>query len=154
MTEWTSEWMNVSERMNMWMNEWIYEWMNEWISDEWINEYVSEWMSELVNEWMIMWVSEWMSVWTNRDGQGLATKMLSGRCWRDVHGSLQTAVLEEAMFNHLFDKGRNCLDSHLVLFSPEIAAASETKTDSWRQHTLHHSHFLWMFFSGFSFQTA
>ena len=164
---WTSEWMSVSERMNMGVNKWMNEWMNEWISDErmngWVNEWMSEsmneWMNEWVNEWINEWVNEWMSEWmdewwTNRDGQGLATKMVPGRCWRDFRGSLQTAVLQEALFNHLFDTGRNCLDSHLVLSSPKIAAASETKTDSWRQLALRHFHFLWMLFSGFSFQTA
>ena len=140
------------------VSEWVSKGMRDWMN-AWMNEYVSEWMNELVmnesmNMWMNEWVNEWMSAWTNRDGQGLATKMVSGRCWRDFCGSLQTAVLEEVLFNHLFDTGRNCLDSHLVLFSPKSAAASETKTDNWRRHTLRHFYFLWMFFSGFSFQTA
>ena len=73
---------------------------------------------------------QWGIVGGFRAQQGLATKMVSGRCWRAFHGSLQTAVLEEVLFNHLFDTGRNCLDSHLVLFSPKSAAASETKTDN------------------------
>ena len=158
-----SEWVWVNEWIWEWINEWMSEWMNglvmsEWM-DEWMNEWVNQWMSEWMSEWMNEWVNEWMSEWmdewwTNRDGQGLATKMVPGRCWRDFRGSLQTAVLQEALFNHLFDTGRNCLDSHLVLSSPKIAAASETKTDSWRQLALRHFHFLWMLFSGFSFQTA
>ena len=154
MNEWVSEW-GMNQLEDEWGNEWGNAWMREWIG-KWGNEWMKKWMTEGLREWVRAWIEEWTSEWLSepKDRWTKATERLSERCWRDIHGSLQKAVLEEAMFNHLFDTGRDFLDSHLVLFSPKTTAASETKTDNCRQHRLHHFYFLWTFINGFSFQTA